>query len=84
MCMIKICSTRCMQGYGMRVFWWHSYQMWSAFEGSIPTCASFHSENILQIVAQFLLSPLTIKQGGVTTYARGVCGHGDSVTFWSA
>ena len=37
-------GTRCRDG--VNVLWCHSYLVWLVFEGSIPTCACFHSENI--------------------------------------
>ena len=29
----------------MKLLWCHSHFVWLVFEGSIPTCACFHSEN---------------------------------------
>ena len=29
----------------MKVLWCHSHLVWLVFEGSIPTCTCFHSEN---------------------------------------
>ena len=36
-------GTRCRDG--VNVLWWCSHLVWLVFEGSIPTCACFHSEN---------------------------------------
>ena len=36
-------GTRCRDG--VNVLWCHSHLVWLVFEGSIPTCAGFHSEN---------------------------------------
>ena len=36
-------GTRCRDG--VNVLWCRSHLVWLAFEGSIPTCACFHSEN---------------------------------------
>ena len=36
-------GTRCRDG--VNVLWCHSHLVWLVFEGSIPTCACFHSEN---------------------------------------
>ena len=36
-------STRCRDD--VKVLWCHSHLVWLVFEGSIPTCACFHSEN---------------------------------------
>ena len=36
-------GTRCRDG--VNVLWRHSYLIWLVFEGSIPTCPCFHSEN---------------------------------------
>ena len=30
---------------GVNVLWCHPHLVWLVFEGSIPTCAGFHSEN---------------------------------------
>ena len=30
---------------GVNVLWCRSHLIWLVFEGSIPTCACFHSEN---------------------------------------
>ena len=32
-------------GMGVKLLWCHSHLVWLVFEGSIPTCACFHSEN---------------------------------------
>ena len=29
----------------MKLLWCHSHLVWLVFEGSIPTCTCFHSEN---------------------------------------
>ena len=34
----------------VKVLWCHSYLVWLVFEGSITTCACFHSENFLWLV----------------------------------
>ena len=31
---------------GVKFLWCHSHLVWLVFEDSIPTCASFHSENV--------------------------------------
>ena len=36
-------GTRCRDG--VNVLWCRSHLVWLVFEGSIPTCACFHSEN---------------------------------------
>ena len=36
-------GTRCRDG--VKLLWCHSHLVWLVFEGSIPTCACFHSEN---------------------------------------
>ena len=36
-------GTRCRDG--VNVLWWCSHLVWLVFEGSIPTCTCFHSEN---------------------------------------
>ena len=36
-------GTRCRDG--VNVLWCRSHLVWLVFEGSIPTCAGFHSEN---------------------------------------
>ena len=41
-------GTRCKDG--VQVLWCHSHLVWLVFESSIPTCACFHSENILWLV----------------------------------
>ena len=33
-------------GDGVNVLWCRSHLVWVVFEGSIPTCACFHSENV--------------------------------------
>ena len=38
-------GTRCRDG--VNVLWCRSHLVWLVFEGSIPTCACFHSENVL-------------------------------------
>ena len=37
-------GTRCRDG--VKLLWCHSHLVWLVFEGSIPTCACFHSGNI--------------------------------------
>ena len=37
---------------GMKVTWCHSHLVWLVFEGSIPTCTCFHSENVVSTIAQ--------------------------------
>ena len=37
-------GTRCRDG--VKLLWCHSHLVWLVFEGSIPTCACFHSENV--------------------------------------
>ena len=47
-------SYKMAQDVGMvEVLWCHSHLVWLGFEGSIPTCACFHSENFCDL---FLLS----------------------------
>ena len=41
-------GTRCRDG--VKVLWCHSHLVWLVFEGSIPTCACFHSENFLWLI----------------------------------
>ena len=36
-------GTRCRDG--VKLLWCHSHLVWLVFEGSIPTCTCFHSEN---------------------------------------
>ena len=36
-------GTKCRDG--VELLWCHSHLVWLVFEGSIPTCACFHSEN---------------------------------------
>ena len=38
-------GTRCRDG--VNVLWCRSHLVWLVFEGSIPTCACFHSQNFL-------------------------------------
>ena len=38
-------GTRCRDE--VNVLWCHSHLVWLVFEGFIPTCASFYSENFL-------------------------------------
>ena len=38
-------GTKCRDG--VKVLWYHSHFVWLVFEGSIPTCTCFHSENFL-------------------------------------
>ena len=41
---IDVDGTRCRDG--VNVLWCRSHLVWLVFEGSIPTCACFHSENV--------------------------------------
>ena len=43
-----------------RYGWCHCHLVWLVFEGSIPTCACFHSENIFLVPAVFLLLVLGV------------------------
>jgi len=38
-------GTRCRDD--VKVLWCHSHLVWLVFEDSIPTCARFHSENVM-------------------------------------
>ena len=49
--------TRCRDG--VKLLWCHSHLVWLVFEGSIPTCACFHSEN--SFVTCDSLCPYTIR-----------------------
>ena len=40
-------GTRCRDG--VNVLWCRSHLVWLVFEGSIPTCACFHSENFCDL-----------------------------------
>ena len=46
-------GTRCRDG--VNVLWCRSYLVWPVFEGSISTCACFHSENFCDLFLLFFL-----------------------------
>ena len=48
---------------GMKVTWCHSRLVWLVFEGSIPTCTCFHSENVVSTIAIGRV-PLTATEMG--------------------
>ena len=55
-------GTRCRDG--VNVLWCRSHLVWLVFEGSIPTCAGFHSENFLSLVpAAFFVREKRGRQG---------------------
>ena len=39
---------------GMKVLWFHSHLVWLYFEGSIPTCTCFHSENVFDLYSSYI------------------------------
>ena len=56
-------GTRCRDG--VKVLWCRSHLVWLVFEGSIPTCACFHSENFFVTCSCcFFLGIVREKRGG--------------------
>ena len=56
-------GTRCRDG--VKVLWCRSHLVWLVFEGSIPTCACFHSENFFVTCSCCLfLGIVREKRGG--------------------
>ena len=45
-----VCIVGKMAQDGLKVLWCDSHLVWLDFEGSIPTCARFHSENIFDLL----------------------------------
>ena len=68
-------GTRCRDG--VKLLWCHSYLVWLVFEGSILTCACFHSENFFCDL--FLLGFVFFGSllGMVTEKRRGRVGRGE-------
>ena len=48
---------------GVKVLWYHFHLVWLVFEGSIPTCTCFHSENFLRLVPVVFLLLLFFRNG---------------------
>ena len=48
-------GTRCKDG--VKVLWQQSHLVWLLFEGSIPTCACFHTENVFVTCQIFIHLP---------------------------
>ena len=66
-------GTRCRDG--VKLLWCHSHLVWLVFEGSIPTCACFHSENFFVTCSCcFFFGSLL---GMVTEKRRGRVGRGE-------
>ena len=61
-------GTRCRDG--VKLLWCHSHLVWLVFEGSIPTCACFHSENFL--VTSVFVNVAISQQLNAAPYLRGV------------
>ena len=55
-------GTRCRDG--VKVLWCHSHLVWLVFEGSIPTCACFHSENFVILIHGYQTCPLVESFSG--------------------
>ena len=51
-------------GVRVKVQWCHSHLVWLAFEGSIPTCACFHSEIFLGLVSVVFFVEMVRDVGG--------------------
>ena len=49
---VCIVGTRCTDGEKI-VLWCHSHLVWLVFEGSVPTCACFHSVNFFDLLLFF-------------------------------
>ena len=66
-------GTRCRDG--VKLLWCRSHLVWLVFEGSIPTCACFHSENFFVTCSCcFFFGSLL---GMVTEKRRGRVGRGE-------
>ena len=69
MCMLRVCGvhswqngTRCTNG--VKMLWCHSHLVWQVFEGSIPTCACFLSENFFVTCSCcFFVAALGVGEG---------------------
>ena len=59
----------------MKLLWCHSHLVWLVFEGSIPTCACFHSENFF-VTCSCLVFFCNLL-GTVTEKRRGRVGRGE-------
>ena len=44
-------GTKCRDG--VKLLWCHSHLVWLVFEGSIPTCACFHSETFHLVTCSY-------------------------------
>ena len=64
-------GTRCRDS--VNVLWWHSYPVWLVFEGSIPTCACFHSENFF---VTCILSECMVQAGSKVRITHRLVLHG--------
>ena len=49
---------------GVKLLWCHSHLVWLVFEGSIPTCTCFHSEDLFVTCSCCFLRMVSEKRGG--------------------
>ena len=54
-------GTRCRDG--VKLLWCHSHLVWLVFEGSIPTCACFHSENFFVTCSCWVFFVMFFRNG---------------------
>ena len=66
-------GTRCRDG--VKLLWCHSHLVWLVFEGSIPTCACFHSENFFVTCSCCFFFGSSLEM--VTEKRRGRLGRGE-------
>ena len=62
-------GTRCRD---VKLLWCHSHLVWLVFEGSIPTCACFHSENFF-VTLYIRLTVLLCRSLCMQCIAQGDC-----------
>ena len=61
---------------GVKLLWCHSHLVWLVFEGSIPTCACFHSENFFVTCSCWVFFCCNLL-GTVTEKRHGRVGRGE-------
>ena len=68
---VRILGTRCRDG--VKVLWCRSHLVWLDSEGSIPTCACFHSENVFVTCSRCFLGGNSKRDEWWEGRPRGKC-----------
>ena len=59
-------GTRCRDG--VNVLWCCSHLVWLVFEGSIPTCTVFHSENFFRLLNDSAMVKMEVETTALANY----------------